>query len=143
MLSRKRIEELDASGRIYRKPMSSMCLPIKRFWMLTRDVNTGILLIVFGFINAALILISGFLLGISGSLWLAALAFAALAALASLFDAYALVFPYYQFWAKTSHGSARWAALEDLKLPTGFCGKIGEPVPDGALESGEFLAIMI
>src|SRR4051794_38080920 len=111
MLSRKWIEELDAGGRIYRKANEQYVPAYQAFWMLTRDVSTAILLFVLGLLNAALILLSGSLLGISGLLWLAALSAAVLAALACAFDAYSLVFPYYQFWAKTSHGSARWAGL--------------------------------
>jgi len=135
MLSRKWIEELDASGRIYRKANEQYLPAFQAFWLLTRDVGTGVLLFVFGCVNAALVLLSGYLLGISGFLWLAAIGFAALAVLASFFDAYALVFPYYQFWAKTSHGSARWAGLEDLRVHK-LLRKIGEPVPDGALRIG-------
>lgn len=135
MLSRKWIEELDASGRIYRKANEQYVPAYQAFWMLTRDVSTGILLFVFGIVNAMLILLSGSLLGISGLLWLAALSAAALAAFASLFDAYSLVFPYYQFWAKTSHGSARWAELEDLRVHN-LLRKIGDPVPKGALRIG-------
>lgn len=135
MLSRKWIENLDASGRIYRKANEQYVPAFQAFWLLTRDVSTGILLFVFGGVNAALVLLSGYLLGINGLLWLAALAFAALAALASAFDAYSLVFPYYQFWARTSHGSARWAALEDLRVHN-LLRKIGEPVPAGALRIG-------
>ena len=135
MLSRKWIENLDASGRIYRKANEQYLPAYQAFWLLTRDVSTGILLFVFGWINAALCLLAGFLLGISGFLWLAALAFAALAVAASLFDAYSLVFPYYQFWTRTTHGSARWAALDDLRSHN-LLRKIGEPVPNGALRIG-------
>lgn len=135
MLSRKWIENLDASGRIYRKANEQYLPAYQAFWLLTRDVSTGVLLFVFGWINAALVLISGYLLGISSLLWLAALAFAALAVAASLFDAYSLVFPYYQFWTRTTHGSARWATLEDLRDHR-LLRKIGEPVPAGALRIG-------
>jgi type IV secretory pathway TraG/TraD family ATPase VirD4 len=135
MFSRKWIENLDASGRIYRKANEQYLPAYQAFWLLTRDVSTGVLLFVFGWINAALVLISGYLLGVSGLLWLAALAFAALALLASFFDAYSLVFPYYQFWTRTSHGSARWAGLEDLRAHD-LLRKIGEPVPNGALRIG-------
>ena len=135
MLSRKWIEELDASGRIYRKANEQYLPAYQAFWLLTRDVSTGLLLFVFGCLNAVLVLISGYLLAISGFLWLAALAFAALAVAASAFDAYSLVFPYYQFWTRTTHGSARWAALDDLKSHN-LLRKIGEPVPSGALRIG-------
>ena len=135
MLSRKWIEELDASGRIYRKANEQYLPAYQAFWLLTRDVSTGLLLFVFGCLNAALVLLAGYLLGISSFLWLAALAFAALAVSASLFDAYSLVFPYYQFWARTSYGSARWAGLEDLRSHS-LLRKIGEPVPNGALRIG-------
>lgn len=135
MLSRKWIENLDASGRIYRKANEQYLPAYQAFWLLTRDVSTGILLIVFGCANAGLVLLAGYLLGISGLLWLAVLACAALAVAASLFDAYSLVFPYYQFWTRTSHGSARWANLEDLRSHN-LLRKIGEPVPNGALRIG-------
>ena len=135
MLSRKWIEELDASGRIYRKANEQYVPAYQAFWMLTRDVSTAILLFVFGLVNAVLVLLSGSLLGISGLLWLAVLSAAALTALASLFDAYSLVFPYYQYWAKTSHGSARWAGLEDLHSHN-LLRKIGDSVPKGALRIG-------
>lgn len=135
MLSRKWIENLDASGRIYRKANEQYLPAYQAFWLLARDVSTGVLLFVFGWINAALVLLAGFLLGISGLLWLGALAFAALAVAASLFDAYSLVFPYYQFWTRTTHGSARWAALDDLRVHN-LLRKIGEPVPAGALRIG-------
>ena len=135
MLSRKWIENLDASGRIYRKANEQYVPAFQAFWLLTRDVSTGVLLFVFGCVNATLVLLSGYLLGINGLLWVAALAFAALAIAASAFDAYSLVFPYYQFWARTSHGSARWAALEDLRVHN-LLRKIGEPVPAGALRIG-------
>ncbi len=79
MFSRKWIENLDASGRIYRKANEQYLPAYQAFWLLTRDVSTGVLLFVFGCVNAVLVLISGYLLGISGLLWLAALAFAALA----------------------------------------------------------------
>lgn len=135
MLTRKWIENLDASGRIYRKANEQYLPAFQAFWLLMRDVSTGVLLFVFGCVNAALILLSGYLLSINGLLWLAALAFAALAVAASVFDAYSLVFPYYQFWARTSHGSARWAGLEDLRVHN-LLRKIGEPVPNGALRIG-------
>jgi type IV secretory pathway TraG/TraD family ATPase VirD4 len=135
MLSRKWIENLDASGRIYRKANEQYLPAYQAFWLLTRDVSTGVLLFVFGCVNAALVLLAGYLLAISGFLWLAALAFAALAIAASLFDAYSLVFPYYQFWTRTTHGSARWAGLEDLQEHN-LLRKIGEPVPNGALRIG-------
>lgn len=135
MLSRKWIEELDGSGRIYRKANEQYLPAYQAFWLLTRDVSTGVLLFVFGCVNAALVLISGRLLGISGLLWLAALAFAALAVAASFFDAYSLVFPYYQFWTRTSYGSARWAGFDDLQSHN-LLRKIGEPLPDGALRIG-------
>ena len=135
MLSRKWIEELDASGRIYRKANEQYLPAYQAFWLLTRDVSTGFLLFVFGCLNAVLVLISGYLLAISGFLWLAALAFAALAVAASVLDAYSLVFPYYQFWTRTTHGSARWAMLDDLKSHN-LLRKIGEPVPSGALRIG-------
>lgn len=135
MLSRKWIENLDASGRIYRKANEQYLPAYQAFWLLTRDVSTGILLLIFGCLNAGLVLISGYLLSIAGFLWLAALAFAALAVAASLFDAYSLVFPYYQFWTRTTHGSARWAGLEDLRSHN-LLRKIGEPVPKGALRIG-------
>lgn len=135
MLSRKWIEELDASGRIYRKANEQYLPAYQAFWLLTRDVSTGMLLLIFGCLNAGLVLISGYLLSITGFLWLAALAFAALAVAASLFDAYSLVFPYYQFWTRTTHGSARWAGLEDLRSHD-LLRKIGEPVPKGALRIG-------
>ena len=135
MLSRKWIENLDASGRIYRKANEQYLPAYQAFWLLARDVSTGVLLFVFGCVNAALVLLAGFLLGISGLLWLAALAFAALAVAASLFDAYSLVFPYYQLWTRTTHGSARWAVLDDLRAHN-LLRKIGEPVPNGALRIG-------
>ncbi len=135
MLSRKWIEELDASGRIYRKANEQYLPAYQAFWLLTRDVSTGVLLFVFGCVNAVLVLLAGYFLAISGLLWLAALAFAALAVAASLFDAYSLVFPYYQLWTRTTHGSARWANLEDLRLHN-LLRKIGEPVPNGALRIG-------
>ncbi|HRH40761.1 MAG TPA: type IV secretory system conjugative DNA transfer family protein [Pyrinomonadaceae bacterium] len=139
MLSRKWIENLDASGRIYRKANEQYLPAYQAFWLLTRDVSTGLLLFVFGCLNALLILLSGFLLGISGLLWLAAIAFAGLAIGASLFDAYSLVFPYYQFWSRTSHGSARWADLNDLRSHD-LLRKIGEPIPKGALRIGRVFA---
>ena len=135
MLSRKWIENLDASGRIYRKANEQYLPAYQAFWLLARDVSTGVLLFLFGIVNAVLILISGYLLGISSFLWLAALCFAALAVAAALFDAYSLVFPYYQFWTRTTHGSARWAMLDDLRVHN-LLRKIGEPVPDGALRIG-------
>ena len=60
MLSRKWIEELDASGRIYRKANEQYLPAYQAFWLLTRDVSTGILLFVFGGLNAALVMVSGF-----------------------------------------------------------------------------------
>jgi type IV secretion system protein VirD4 len=135
MLSRKWIEELDASGRIYRKANEQYLPAYQAFWLLARDVSTGVLLFAFGCVNAVLVLLAGFLLGISGLLWLAALAFAALAVAASMFDAYSLVFPYYQLWTRTTHGSARWANLEDLHSHS-LLRKMGEPVPNGALRIG-------
>lgn len=135
MLSRKWIENLDASGRIYRKANEQYLPAYQAFWLLARDVSTGVLLFLFGIVNAVLILISGYLLEISSFLWLAALCFAALAVAAALFDAYSLVFPYYQFWTRTTHGSARWAMLDDLRSHN-LLRKIGEPVPDGALRIG-------
>ncbi len=139
MLNRKWIENLDASGRLYRKANEQYLPAYQAFWLLTRDVSTGLLLFVTGSLNALLILLSGFLLGISGLRWLAVLAFAALAVGASLFDAYSLVFPYYQFWARTSHGSARWADLNDLRSHN-LLRKIGEPTPNGALRIGRVFA---
>jgi hypothetical protein len=60
MLSRKWIENLDASGRIYRKANEQYLPAYQAFWLLARDVSTGVLLFVFGWINAGLVLIAGF-----------------------------------------------------------------------------------
>lgn len=135
MLSRQWIEHLDASGRIYRKANEQHLPAYQAFWLMSRDVSTGVLLFVFGCLNAALVLLSGHLLEISGLLWIAVLAFAALAVVASLFDAFSLVVPYYQFWTRTSHGSARWAKLVDLHSHK-LLRKIGEALPNGALRIG-------
>lgn len=135
MLSRQWIENLDASGRIYRKANEQYLPAYQAFWLLTRDVGTGSVLLVCGILNAFLILLSAFLLGIAGLLWLAVIAFAGLAVGASFFDAYSLIFPYYQFWSRTSHGSARWADLHDLQSHQ-LLRKIGDPVPSGALRIG-------
>ncbi len=59
MLTRKWIENLDASGRIYRKANEQYLPAFQAFWLLMRDVSTGVLLFVFGSVNAALILLSG------------------------------------------------------------------------------------
>ncbi len=64
MLSRKWIEELDASGRIYRKANEQYLPAYQAFWLLTRDVSTGVLLFVFGGVNASLCLLEKLAFGV-------------------------------------------------------------------------------
>ena len=67
-----------------------------------------------GFIGAFLSLFAGYLLQVSGLVWLVFWALAMISLAAAFLDAYLLCWSYHLWTMSTSHGSARWAKVSDL-----------------------------
>lgn len=114
MFSQKWIEHFDASRGIPRKANEQYLPAYQAFWAWAQDVGGACFFIFLGLTGASLSLFAGYLLEISGLVWLVFWSLAILALAAGALDAYLLCRSYRLFAMSTSHGSARWANLKDL-----------------------------
>lgn len=108
------IERFDASRGIPRKANEQYLPPYQAFWSWSRDVGAGAFFVCVGFFGAGMSLLAGWILGTEGLPWLIFWALAILSISAGALDAYLLTWPYRRWTMSTSHGSARWADLNDL-----------------------------
>lgn len=123
MLNQEWIEKFDASRGIPRKANEQYLPAYQAFWVWTSEVGQAVFFIFLGLVGALLSLFAGYLLEISGLMWLVFWSLAILAIAAGVLDAYLLCWSYRLYTMSTSHGSARWANLKDLiakKLVTKF-----------------------
>lgn len=114
MLSHEWIEKFDASRGIPRKANEQYLPPYQAFWAWAGDLAQAVFFIFLGATSAFLSLFAGYLLEISGLMWLVFWSLAILALAAGFLDAYLLCWSYRLWIMSTSHGSARWATLKDL-----------------------------
>ena len=133
MFSQEWIEKFDASRGIPRKANEQYLPAYQAFWAWASDVGQAGFFIFLGLTGAFLSLFAGYLLEISGLMWLVFWSLAILALAAGFLDAYLLCWSYRLWTMITSHGSARWANLKDLiakKLVNKFKGL---PLPKNSL----------
>jgi type IV secretion system protein VirD4 len=133
MFSHQWIEKFDASRGIPRKANEQYLPAYQAFWAWAGDVGQAVFFIFLGLTGALLSLFAGYLLEVSGLMWLIFWSLAILALAAGLLDAYLLCWSYHLWTMSTSHGSARWANLKDLiakKLVNKFKGL---PLPQNSL----------
>lgn len=114
MFSRERIEHFDASRGIPRKANEQYLPAYQAFWAWAGDVGAALFFLALGIAGACLSLFAGFLLDVSGLIWLVFWSLAILSLAAGSMDAYLLCWSYRLRTMSTSHGSARWANLKDL-----------------------------
>lgn len=114
MFSLEWIEKFDASRGIPRKANEQYLPAYQAFWAWASDVGQAVFFIFLGLTGASLSLFAGYLMEISGLMWLIFWSLAILALAAGFLDAYLLCWSYRLFAMSTSHGSARWANLKDL-----------------------------
>lgn len=114
MFNQEWIEKFDASRGIPRKANEQYLPAYQAFWAWAGDVGQAVFFIFLGLTGALLSLFAGYLLEISGLMWLIFWSLAILALAAGALDAYLLCWSYRLFAMSTSHGSARWANLKDL-----------------------------
>jgi len=114
MFSSEWIEKFDASRGIPRKANEQYLPAYQAFWAWAQDVGQAVFFIFLGLTGASLSLFAGYLLEISGLMWLIFWSLAILALAAGALDAYLLCWSYRLFAMSASHGSARWANLKDL-----------------------------
>ncbi len=114
MFSNEWIEKFDASRGIPRKANEQYLPAYQAFWAWAGDVGQAFFFIFLGLTGAFLSLFAGYLLEISGLMWLVFWALAVLALAAGFLDAYLLCWSYRLYTMSTSHGSARWANVKDL-----------------------------
>ncbi len=114
MFSQEWIEELDARRGIPRKANEQYLPAYQAFWAWANDVGQAVFYVLLGIGGAFLSLFAGYLLGVSGLLWLVFWSLALCALAAAFLDAYLLAWSYRLWTMSTSHGSARWARLKDL-----------------------------
>ncbi len=114
MFSHEWIEKFDASVGIPRKANEQYLPAYQAFWAWAGDVGQAVFFIFLGLIGAFLSLFAGYLLEVSGLMWLIFWSLAILALAAGFLDAYLLCWSYRLWTMSTSHGSARWANLKDL-----------------------------
>ena len=114
MFSHEWIEKFDASRGIPRKTNEQYLPAYQAFWAWTQDIGQAVFFIFLGLTGAFFSLFAGYLLEISGLMWLVFWSLAILALAAGFLDAYLLCWSYRLWTMSTSHGSARWANLKDL-----------------------------
>ncbi|HRH44151.1 MAG TPA: type IV secretory system conjugative DNA transfer family protein [Pyrinomonadaceae bacterium] len=114
MFSSEWIEKFDASVGIPRKANEQYLPAYQAFWAWAGDVGQAVFFIFLGLTGASLSLFAGYLLEVSGLMWLVFWALAVLSLAAGFLDTYLLCFSYRLWTMATSHGSARWANLKDL-----------------------------
>ncbi|HQU83764.1 MAG TPA: type IV secretory system conjugative DNA transfer family protein [Pyrinomonadaceae bacterium] len=112
--SQEWIEKFDASHGIPRKANEQYLPAYQAFWAWAGDVGQAVFFIFLGLTGALLSLFAGYLLEISGLMWLIFWSLAILAVAAGFLDAYLLCWSYKLYSMSTSHGSARWANIQDL-----------------------------
>ena len=133
MFSHQWIEKIDATRGIPRKANEQYLPAYQAFWAWAGDLTQAVFFIFLGLTGAFLSLFAGYLLEISGLMWLIFWSLAILALAAGTLDAYLLCWSYRLWTMSTSHGSARWANLQDLiakKLVNKFRAM---PLPKNAL----------
>jgi type IV secretion system protein VirD4 len=114
MFSLEWIEKFDATHGIPRKANEQYLPAYQAFWAWTSDICQSIFFCLLGIVGAFLSLFAGYLLSISGLMWLVFWSLALLSLAAAFLDSYMLCFSYRLWTMSTSHGSARWANLKDL-----------------------------
>ncbi len=114
MFSQEWIESFDAGRGIPRKANEQYLPAYQAFWAWAADVGTAAFYVFLGVIGALASLFAGYLLGASGLLWLVFWAFAVISLAAAFLDAYLVCWSYRLWTMSASHGSARWANLQDL-----------------------------
>ena len=133
MFSQQWIEKIDATRGIPRKANEQYLPAYQAFWAWAGDVGQAVFFTILGLTGAALSLFAGYLLEVSGLIWLVFWSLAVMSLAAGLLDAYLLCWSYRLYAMSTSHGSARWANLKDLiakKLAQKFKDL---PLPAGSL----------
>ncbi|HRH44006.1 MAG TPA: type IV secretory system conjugative DNA transfer family protein [Pyrinomonadaceae bacterium] len=114
MFSREWIEKFDASHGIPRKANEQYLPAYQAFVAWAGDVGQAVFFIFFGVSGVSLSLFAGYLLNVSGIMWLVFWSLAVLSLSAGFFDICMLCWSYKLFAMSTSHGSARWANIKDL-----------------------------
>jgi len=114
MFSSEWIEKFDASRGIPRKANEQYLPAYQAFWAWAGDVGQAVFFIFLGLTGACLSLFAGYLLEVSGLMWLVFWSLATLSLAAGLLDSYLLCWSYRLWTMSTSHGSSRWANLKDL-----------------------------
>lgn len=133
MFNREWIEKFDASRGIPRKANEQYLPPYQAFVAWAQDVGQAVFCLIFGLIGASLSLFAGYLLQVSGIMWLVFWSLAVLALAAGFFDICMLCWSYKLFAMSTSHGSARWANVKDL-IAKKLINRIkGLPLPKNSL----------
>src|SRR5687768_4778063 len=105
MLSREWIEKFDASRSIPRKANEQYLPAYQAFVAWAGDVGQAVFFIFFGLTGACLSLFAGYLLNVSGIMWLVFWSLAVLSLSAGFFDICMLCWSYKLFAMSTSHGS--------------------------------------
>lgn len=137
MLFRENIEKFDASYGIPRKANEQYLPAYQAFWAWTADLGRAFFFCVLGMLGGAASLFAGWLLGVSGLMWLVFWMMAILCLAAAVLDAYSLSWNYRIRQMSTSHGSARWARATDL-IRVGLLARMkGQPIPKNALPLGK------
>ncbi len=133
MLSREWIEKFDASRGIPRKVNEQYLPSYQAFVAWAGDLAQAVFCIFFGILGAFLSLFAGYLLEVSGIMWLVFWSLAVLSLSAGFFDICMLCWSYKLFAMSTSHGSARWANIKDL-IAKKLINRIkGLPLPKNSL----------
>lgn len=114
MFSQEWIEKFDANYGIPRKANEQYLPAYQAFWAWAGDVGQALFFALLGIIGAFLSLFAGYLLQVSGLIWLVFWALALISLAAAFLDAYFLCWSYHLWTMSTSHGSARWAKVSDL-----------------------------
>lgn len=91
MLSREWIEHFDASRGIPRKANEQYLPAYQAFWAWAGDVGAALFFLILGIAGAGLSLFAGFLLDVSGLIWLVFWSLAILSLAAGSMDAYLFV----------------------------------------------------
>ena len=114
MFTQEWIEKFDAQRGIPRKANEQYLPAYQAFWAWTGDLGQAFVYALLGIAGAACSLFAGYLLGVTGLLWLVFWSLAVIALAAAFFDAYLICWSYHLWTMSTSHGSARWAQMRDL-----------------------------
>ena len=137
MFSQDWIENFDARRGIPRKANEQYLPAYQAFWAWANDVGQAVFFVLLGTAGAFLSLFAGYLLGVSGLLWLVFWSLALISLAAAFLDAYLLAWSYRLWTMSTSHGSARWAKLKDLVSKSLVNRLQGTALPKNALPLGK------